>query len=1562
MAQERIAAKNTFEQGLVMDFAPERVGDQVLTNALNATFLTFNGNEWSLQNDMGNARVETAFLPTGYIPVGTCEFGDIIYIVSYNPIENKSQIGCFPSPERNISNKELGNLQQSVSSGDFTNGNGQLLAENVRKIVYNGSNINPGDKFIISWDKIGITNFEKVSNYGNMHETFDKVEYYWPKLVQVHVVSIEDTGKITYLDSTVKWYTDGTTKDSKYNKDNSKEKPKFILTTENLSEEGTTTNLDTYRSALSCQYSVFQSKIPGKLALYFQLETINNFSCGHKTIKRPDTADSNNYIYDVYLSASWETDNYNINPCGMLITDITYEGRGVTPLDTEKFPSNDTGEVIYDAKKVIEFNRVYKMEAPGDSYQDFLISTSYYTGTEGVQAYQYPFENQTSIIATSAVRVYEKDENNTKRPKENKGLGTYAINPKKYEYDEKTKKYVYKTINASGEYVILDKDLPDDIVVNYFKKSVLKKMGSFKVSKEIETTNSKDTDYTVDYTVCPCMPYGVLDSLAVSNTIYFNRAETGEVKLNTWQYYVNSLSMTLKFGFDTYLKESEGEVIDKVIMEFYDNLGICASYELTGQEAYNSVFTEYLELDKAATNSRMRTSKLAENSRDVWEPIFHKGSMEQDLKLSGLIAGNYNLSSYFIEISDKNGKSNKKLCSDLDASEKNTYASNSVYLLDSGILYYGRPYGVRIKIFKGTETELGAVDPSGYENPIIIDRWLWTAPLFNDYYGNVSDFKTCQAELYLDFKAELDGSDIKLEESELPHTNFTAAPESTFKIYRQYIASKAKIANKKPATAGATVKLQGYSTLRDYFGDSLFLDRDAYPKITVQIALGNSSIAFDSEEFTTEYAETDYGTIPELNPIYNNGWDEGAWKWPSTTEEQANLKTDQAAYKDQFNLSLDNVGTEVANFSYINESGETVTVSKVPYQKVTGDVWAGDKWSKDSDSSKVTFTLNGVKFTKAQAQDTQQVNIAHILRKFISTRQELNDQLKIDLTGLGSSSGVEYSQETELSGFIFFHQYLVFLGVSSAGDHPLVERGRVLCNSPYSYSRISDYTQEGSGPDGIFGGGDGNAGGDDGYLDFEKEEHKYILNGIRNDAPIIPVILETGWTCHSGGDEGTDNFNCSHKVTGITSQLNAQDPPLDYTNQPYKIADYKNYIKANIGSSAWQTAPLDGHLDTACFISNFSTGNIPVMLAIYDSALGTYVVGPDLRIYQHQARGQIRDSLIFGTRYVSSIKQYFPWKEPEGNIETGQKKAQIYNYAVLLASIFLNVYVEKPLDGDPQCYYIGKNVATCKEYEEYWNSDIIVHQQMTTFIETSKMDPTSSTSNALMILPTKTYSDGTNSYRGIKLFWYAAAILKQMYPKNTILSKALVDWKTGPLNLNAKTDAGTEILEVLDFTNINPRFQDTTRAIAFKYSIPFAGKAVRDLYSTSTENTLVRTSEGDFQVTGYKDETKFYTFNSDVNTISVVNSNTKFKLIQQVSVKNNVITITGSGDYVPLHNTVNIWDHIYNNGGNLTFKNLDQLSDYKSNVYSIWNALDKGDDAPIHNLRGIYLFDFARAW
>lgn len=91
---------NTFSDGMSLDLNPLGTPTKTLTNCLNGTLITYNGNELTLQNDMGNAPVGTAKLPDGYIPIGMKEHGGIIYVASYNPKTNKGQVGCFPSPQQ----------------------------------------------------------------------------------------------------------------------------------------------------------------------------------------------------------------------------------------------------------------------------------------------------------------------------------------------------------------------------------------------------------------------------------------------------------------------------------------------------------------------------------------------------------------------------------------------------------------------------------------------------------------------------------------------------------------------------------------------------------------------------------------------------------------------------------------------------------------------------------------------------------------------------------------------------------------------------------------------------------------------------------------------------------------------------------------------------------------------------------------------------------------------------------------------------------------------------------------------------------------------------------------------------------------------------------------------------------------------------------------------------------------------------------------------------------------------------------------------------------------------
>lgn len=132
---------NTFTGGMQKDLHPMTTPNNVLTDALNATITTMNGNENVLQNDMGNARVESAYLPEGYIPIGMKEYGGIIYIASYNPVTQKGQVGSFPSPERNIEN-----IQGAGCSLDF---NSLLLSK--------------------KWD----TNYSEIQNYSTKIELED---------------------------------------------------------------------------------------------------------------------------------------------------------------------------------------------------------------------------------------------------------------------------------------------------------------------------------------------------------------------------------------------------------------------------------------------------------------------------------------------------------------------------------------------------------------------------------------------------------------------------------------------------------------------------------------------------------------------------------------------------------------------------------------------------------------------------------------------------------------------------------------------------------------------------------------------------------------------------------------------------------------------------------------------------------------------------------------------------------------------------------------------------------------------------------------------------------------------------------------------------------------------------------------------------------------------------------------------------------------------------------------------------------------------------------------------
>lgn len=745
MANTVMTAKNTFAEGLVMDFAPDNTQATTLTSALNATLLTFNGNEMSLQNDMGNGRVETAYLPEGYVPVGTCEFGDIIYIVSYNPITNKSQIGCFPSPERNISSEEINSAKELLSWRDFQEGNdtptGSLKTRSVKKIIYGEKYLNPGDKYIIylspeSPDDLQENN-KTLSDYGNKSHQHN----YWPKLVKVHVVAIDDSGKITYLDSNLKWY------------DNN-----YYIQPKSANSDGSA-DIDSYRSLISSAYSIFQSRISGKLALLIELEQIESFNCTHSVITSKSNNDQNTK-FDIYFYLHWQAQHNDISPHGITFCQSEWsdpdEGGKIYKYYKNEdgiFQLNTVGEYIdtpihlsdyynngiYQYQSVIPISKIYELYQEKDiTYDDYINNKSYNCNYSKYTEQKFLSQVDSSLVRDSQ-KVVQLKIDGVPQYSDN-GYGRYYIN-----LDAVNDKGQSCTKLSNGLLCpIADISIPDDVINNFFQKDVCKYIASIDINTGLYDEGTKTlishelSNLIWNYSVAPCMQYGVLDHLRTNGSIDFSKINTGKIELTQWRYYNTGLTSTLSWGLDFY--PEPGKNISEVVLEFYDNQGIAAAYHIQGLQSYSGQFTEIITF---GSNSNYRLNSIASNGTK----ICHAGN----------VVGNYS------ELTSKTGeyvvldeKTNKPYF-DNDNSFSGT--STYYYLNDAGVLYQNQLYLVKIIAKYGIVNDLEDFDQDSIVEKVFF-RWYWTNSLFNDNYYNIFDFKSLSPNITLQNVLQIDGTNI----------------------------------------------------------------------------------------------------------------------------------------------------------------------------------------------------------------------------------------------------------------------------------------------------------------------------------------------------------------------------------------------------------------------------------------------------------------------------------------------------------------------------------------------------------------------------------------------------------------------------------------------------------------------------------------------------------------------------------------------------------------------------------------------------------------------------------
>lgn len=164
----RKEGNNTFTDGLIQDLNPINTPNNVLTDNLNGTIITYDGNEYSLQNDRGNYPLQYCRLKPNYIPVGVKEYADTLYIVSYNPLDNTTEIGSYPSPleiSSSMDRNDAVNIESLIKQSDSSNYTDLIQKAKMHIFSDDDLKIYPGDEYVV--------NLKDESKY-----IYEELEYY----------------------------------------------------------------------------------------------------------------------------------------------------------------------------------------------------------------------------------------------------------------------------------------------------------------------------------------------------------------------------------------------------------------------------------------------------------------------------------------------------------------------------------------------------------------------------------------------------------------------------------------------------------------------------------------------------------------------------------------------------------------------------------------------------------------------------------------------------------------------------------------------------------------------------------------------------------------------------------------------------------------------------------------------------------------------------------------------------------------------------------------------------------------------------------------------------------------------------------------------------------------------------------------------------------------------------------------------------------------------------------------------------------------------------------------
>lgn len=593
-------AQNTFNEGMVLDNHPLMTPNTVLTDALNATLVTMNGNEMVLQNDMGNARVENAKLPPGYIPIGMKEYGGIIYIACYNPLTNKGQIGCFPSPQRQKTATQISEITPTFKFPDVT----YIKEENDEEwykinslltkceIFPKGIIIRSGDKFSVGLpissmfgtDNIDSTGENFISNYDNVENGLVKTPM--NRMYTFGVATLDNNGQLRDITNQLKRYKGGqqvqfSNIDSDLYKFNcgywqnemSTEDKDGLVSSELMDQTNVQSKLNTYNS-----------KLFGRLFLYAKYNTVQSIEVsviGYK--KLDDNNTINNPIYTGH-------------------TDSDYSDVELPLIQNQKY-------LQIDSKILLLIYVNYKYNCPDGSKS--LNSKNL---VEPLEGYKYYFDKSNQNII--------------------RGIQFIINNNSIYNLPFSIPNDYNKNYNLGYGYPLYDK------ITNIYSFSQV-------YTLPLNTTDKISwTAYPVTYFYDNGLKFGEIPDESVSGELNPDNINSGKMELNAWRYYVNNDRVLLTWGFESYPREND--VISEVSFSFYDVAYNTLKWKFFTKErvSYNGEFNENFDISNFISDSSNYNTSVIPNKLFYVDISWKYNSQERHTYRWMLITGLYNPSYY----------------------------------------------------------------------------------------------------------------------------------------------------------------------------------------------------------------------------------------------------------------------------------------------------------------------------------------------------------------------------------------------------------------------------------------------------------------------------------------------------------------------------------------------------------------------------------------------------------------------------------------------------------------------------------------------------------------------------------------------------------------------------------------------------------------------------------------------------------------------------------------------------------------------------------------------------